>query len=59
MNREVTLAPEGVELKSDVVPQVRKRSIYEAVVYDAKISGKARFAFPQDLSRTGVDPASM
>ena len=59
VNRELTLAPEVVELKSDVVPQVRKRSIYRAVVYDAKVSGKARFAFPQDLSRTGVEPASM
>ena len=59
VNRERTLAPEIVELKSDVAPTVRKRSIYRAVVYDARVSGKARFAFPQDLSRTGVDPATM
>jgi inner membrane protein len=38
---------------------VRKRSIYEAVVYDAAVSGKARFAFPPDLARSGVDPAQM
>src|SRR5262249_47220093 len=44
---------------TDVRPQVRKRSIYRAVVYDAQVSGKARFAFPADLARTGVDPASM
>ena len=59
VNRELTLAPEAVELSTDINPQVRKRSIYEAVVYDAKFGGKARFAFPTDLARTGVDPSQM
>jgi inner membrane protein len=57
--RELTLAPEIVELATDVAPQVRKRSIYEAVVYDAHTRGKARFAFPPDLARTGVEPGQM
>ena len=57
--RELTLAPEAVEMSTTVAPEVRKRSIYEAVVYGAKVSGKARFAFPPDLARTGVDPAKM
>src|SRR5437868_6905157 len=57
--RELTLAPEAIELTTDVGPQVRKRSIYEAVVYDAHMTGKARFAFPPDLARTGVDPLQM
>jgi len=57
--RELTLAPEAADVSTNVKPEVRKRSIYEAVVYDAAISGKARFAFPPDLARTGVDPASM
>ena len=57
--RELTLAPEGVELSTDVRPEVRKKSIYEAVVYAAHVAGKARFAFPPDLSRTGVDLAQM
>ncbi len=57
--RELTLAPEAVQLSTDVRPELRKRSIYEAVVYDAKVTGKARFAFPPDLGRTGVDPAKM
>ena len=35
VTRELTLAPEAVELSTDVRPEVRKRSIYEAVVYDA------------------------
>ena len=57
--RALTLAPEAVELRADVRPEVRKRSIYEAVVYDARVAGKARFAFPSDLARTGVDPSQM
>jgi len=57
--RELTLAPEAIALSTDVRPEVRKRSIYEAVVYDARTSGKARFAFPPDLARTGVQPDQM
>ena len=57
--RELTLAPEVVELTSDVRPEVRKRSIYEAVVYDAQVAGKARFALPADLASSGVDPAQL
>src|SRR5207248_8588491 len=59
VTKELTLAPEAVDVTTDVGPQVRKRSIYEAVVYDAHVAGKARFAFPPDLARTGVDAATM
>jgi inner membrane protein len=59
VQRELTLAPEAVEMTTNIKPDVRKRSIYEAVVYDAAIGGKARFAFPPDLARTGVDPSQM
>src|SRR5205085_10275598 len=58
VRRELTLAPEAVELSTDVGPQVRKRSIYEAVVYDARMAGKARFALPPDLA-SAVDPSQM
>jgi len=57
--RQLTLAPESVELTTNVRPDVRKRSIYEAVVYHAKIGGRARFAFPPDLARSGVTPEKM
>lgn len=57
--RELVLAPEAAELTTELMPQVRKRSIYEAVVYDARNRGRARFAFPTDLARTGVDPSQM
>ena len=57
--RELTLAPELVELMTDIRPEKRRRSIYEAVVYDARMQGKARFAFPPDLPRHGVALADM
>ena len=57
--RELALAPEAVELTTEVRPDVRKRSIYRAVVYAARVAGKARFAFPPDLARSGVEAAQM
>ena len=57
--RELSLAPEQAQLSTDIRPEVRKRSIYEAVVYEAKVSGSARFAFPPDLARSGVAPEQM
>ena len=57
--KELTLAPEAVELSTQLRPDIRKRSIYEAVVYDAAVAGKARFVLPPDLARTGVDQAQM
>src|SRR5690348_16191805 len=57
--KELTLAPEAVEVSTQLRPDVRRRSIYEAVVYDASVSGKAHFALPPDLARTGVGPAQM
>lgn len=57
--RELTLEPEAVELATRIDPQLRKRSIYEAVVYDATATGAARFSFPTDLARYGVDPAKL
>jgi inner membrane protein len=59
VTRELTLAPEAAELETRLQPQVRKRSIYEAVVYSARTTGTARFAFQADLARTGVDPSQM
>jgi len=59
VTRELVLAPEAAALATELLPQVRKRSIYEAVVYDARNSGQARFTFPSDLARTGVDPSQM
>jgi inner membrane protein len=57
--QELTLSPETVDLSTDIRPERRKRSIYEVVVYDAEVRGKARFAMPADLSRFGVAVADM
>ena len=57
--REMVLEPEAVEIRSKVTPELRKRSIYEAVVYDASAAGSARFAFPPDLPRFGVEPGTL
>ena len=54
VQRELTLSPELVDLSTDLTPEPRKRSIYEVVVYEAAVSGRARFAMPQDLARFGV-----
>ena len=57
--QELTLAPEQAQLDTEVNPERRSRSIYEVVVYDSHVSGRARFAMPADLQRSGVDPAAL
>jgi inner membrane protein len=52
--RELVLSPETADLSTSLRPERRKRSIYEAVVYEAMLAGKARFALPADLARYGV-----
>ena len=59
VTRELTLAPEQADLTTAVAPERRKRSIYEAVVYEARLNGSARFALPPDLARHGVEAAAM
>ena len=59
VTRQLTLAPEAVDLATDLKPQLRSRSIYEAVIYQAAILGKARFTLPPDLARSGINPAQM
>src|SRR5919107_821579 len=54
VTRELTLSPEIAQVNTSLAPERRKRSIYEAVVYEAQTSGKASFAFPPDLARHGV-----
>ncbi|MGQ0588713.1 MAG: cell envelope integrity protein CreD [Sphingosinicella sp.] len=57
--RELTLAPELARLDTDVDSQPLRRSIYEAVVYQSRVSGRARFAMPGDLARLGIAPAEL
>ncbi|MFC7499248.1 cell envelope integrity protein CreD [Enterovirga sp. GCM10030262] len=57
--QELSLSPETADLATAIRPERRQRSIYEAVVYEATMSGKARFAMPADLSRFGVAVSDM
>ncbi|MFL9841048.1 cell envelope integrity protein CreD [Sphingomonas sp. ST-64] len=49
--RELFLAPATLDLDTKIKPERRSRSIYEAVVYDADISGAATFRLPADTAR--------
>jgi len=57
--REMTLAPTTAKIDTKLTPKQLKRSIYEAVVYDARAQGEARFVLPTDLARLGIAPGSM
>jgi len=59
VRRELILAPEQSEIETDVRPERRTRSIYEVVVYDAAVTGRARFAMPAELGRFGIAPAQL
>lgn len=52
--RELVLSPDAAEIDTRLSPERRKRSIYEAVVYEALVKGRARFTLPADLARYGV-----
>ena len=59
VERRLTLAPELAELQTELRPERRNYSIYEVVLYEANVRGRARFAMPQDLARFGVRPEQM
>lgn len=54
VRRELFLAPEKQQVKTALSPQKRQKSIYSSVIYRAELSGTARFALPENLSRLGV-----
>ncbi|MFN3724990.1 MAG: cell envelope integrity protein CreD [Allosphingosinicella sp.] len=53
------LSPEIVDLETELRPEKRSRSIYEAIIYDAAMQGRARFALPRDIQRYGIDAARL
>ncbi|MEL7190104.1 MAG: cell envelope integrity protein CreD, partial [Pseudomonadota bacterium] len=53
--RNLYIAAQSQDLATNVDPEKRSRgAIYETVVYDAQVSGTARFAMPQDLDKLGI-----
>lgn len=59
VERKLTLAPDQSELATELRPERRRYSIYEAVLFEAQVTGRARFAMPQDLNRLGVTVEQM
>lgn len=59
IDRELFLAPVRNTARVDVSPERRVKSIYETVVYEARVKGTARFALPDDLARFGVKPEEL
>ncbi len=61
--REETLfleiAPEASDMNTKLDPEMRKRSIYESVVYTAHHGGGARFSLPDDLGDRGIPVAAL
>lgn len=56
---ELTLSPEATDVKTDLKPSLRHRSIYDVVVFEARNQGAARFALPADLQRYGIAPEAL
>jgi inner membrane protein len=53
--RELYLSPQANKADVVIVPQKRKKAIYESVVYESTISGQAQFILPDDIGRFGVN----
>lgn len=56
---DMTLSPDVTRLKTDLKPDLRHRSIYDVVVFEARNHGSARFSLPADLQRLGVAPDAL
>lgn len=52
------VAPEDIATDTELKPELRRRSIYEAVIYLARVHAAGRFALP-DLAALNIDPASV
>ena len=51
---ELYIAPESQAVHTRLDPHTRSRSIYSSVIYLATLDGRARFALPTNLTRTGI-----
>jgi inner membrane protein len=54
VREELYLAPATQTVRTSLVPSTRSYSIYSSVIYEAALSGTARFELPADLERFGV-----
>ena len=51
---EIYLSPENQQVDTRILPERKRKAIYETVIYLAEMEGEARFALPDDLQRYGV-----
>ena len=56
---EMMLSPEAADVTTDLKPDLRHRSIYDVVVYEAHNRGTVRFSLPPDLDRAGITPETL
>ena len=52
--KELFLSPEKNGINTQLLPERKRKSIYESVLFVAKNSGYARFALPEDFERYGI-----
>ena len=56
VDKTLYISAERNEVSTSMAPDVRQKSIYQTVLFDAEVKGTASFAVPADLDRFGVDP---
>ncbi|OCC23121.1 colicin resistance protein [Croceicoccus estronivorus] len=54
VREELYLAPLVQKVKTELAPEMRRKSIYSSVIYTSRLSGTASFALPEDLAKHGV-----
>lgn len=59
LKKELFLSPETNNVKTELKPDRKKKSIYESVLFVASNSGEARFSFPADFARYGIKPEAL
>ncbi|MCB2046660.1 MAG: cell envelope integrity protein CreD [Novosphingobium sp.] len=59
VERLLYISPVENRVSTQIDPQERRKSIYSSVLYEARVSGKASFALPDDLPRFGVKPEGL
>ncbi|MEX2408959.1 MAG: cell envelope integrity protein CreD, partial [Rhodovibrionaceae bacterium] len=58
VQREIVLLPETLEIAGQLSDQIRRKGIYEALLYSGDLSFSGSFAAP-DLEQLGVAPSSV
>ena len=51
VERNLYISPVENRVSTAIKPELRKKSIYTSVLYEAEVKGNAKFALPDDLPR--------